>query len=630
MTLDEEPAENQTAAIRPSRGGWLPVSRECFRDLVLTDLWYKLLAFVVLTPLLGLLVRCLLWAAGKSVLSDLDIAWFLAGPAGWACAIVAGSVWLGITALELTSLLAILGNAAAGRRMRVLSALRCAAQLAPTVLRLAGRWLALVGILLVPFIAIAGVTYATLLGEFDINYYLDERPPEFRLAVGIGIGLVVVLGGVLLHFASGWFVALPLLLFDRRSPRDALLQGRRLIHGHRRRAALWLAGLALGGLLLHALLGGILALAARFLIPTEVGSLTFLAACLGVMLALTAIASLAVNVAMALGLATLMFTAYRRWSPDAEAALAALVATASAEDRSQISWTRPRLAAVSIVGLLLAMLMGAWAIESLQVEDQVLVMAHRGASHDAPENTLAAIRGAIEARADWVEIDVQETADGEVVVLHDSDFMKLARTDLKIWNATRADLDRIDIGSWFDPKFSAERIPTLAQVLDLCKGKIGVVIELKYYGHDQQLESRVAELVDARGMGQQVMVMSLKPEGVRKMKQLRPGWKCGVLMSVAVGDVRKLEADFLAVNGKFVTPALVRRAHAAGRQVFVWTVNDAASLSQFASRGVDGLLTDRPDLARSVLRQREELNSSERLLLEIASRLGRKVELGEM
>ena len=97
---------------------------------------------------------------------------------------------------------------------------------------------------------------------------------------------------------------------------------------------------------------------------------------------------------------------------------------------------RRRLFAIGVVGMMLAIGVGVIAVRSARLEDNVVIMAHRGSSKAAPENTMAAFRKAIEERADWIELDVQETADGEVVVLHDSDFMKLAGQKLKIWDAT--------------------------------------------------------------------------------------------------------------------------------------------------------------------------------------------------
>ena len=149
---------------------------------------------------------------------------------------------------------------------------------------------------------------------------------------------------------------------------------------------------------------------------------------------------------------------------------------------------------------------------------------------------MAAIEHGIEAGADWIEIDVQETADGKIAVIHDSDFMKIAGVDLKIWDATTQDLSQIDIGSRFDAAYAGERTPMLRDVLEQVRDRALLLIELKYYGHDVDLERRVAELVDAAGMGDQVAVMSLKYPAVQKMQALRPDWTTGVLVATGEAD----------------------------------------------------------------------------------------------
>lgn len=166
--------------------------------------------------------------------------------------------------------------------------------------------------------------------------------------------------------------------------------------------------------------------------------------------------------------------------------------------------TRQRLWVLAVTGILLALLIGFITLNSYRMTDHTRVMAHRGASKSAPENSLAAIGQAIEDGADWVEIDVQETLDGHVVVMHDSDFMKIAGNLLKIWDATLDDLRSIGIGSWFDPRFADESVSKLSDLLELCRGRVGVIIELKYYGHDQQLEQRVFDIVEQAKMVDQV------------------------------------------------------------------------------------------------------------------------------
>lgn len=592
--------------------------RLSWRSLVGVDVLYKLLAFVLLTPLFVLLFRCLLTLAGRSVLSDIDIVMFFAGPFGWLCAIALGAVWLAIVALEQASLLAILAARSIGQNISVLAALCSTAGQALNVLRVTVRMIGWCLLTLAPFLLAAIGVYFGLLGEYDINYYLSQRPFEFTVALVVGGVLALLLVGILLRLCSGWFLALPLVLFDQVPPDAALRESQSLVSGHRSRVLIWLVVWACAVIAVNVLLTLLIGGVGRLLIPATVGSLVILAARVGALLILLGLAGLVVNLCAAIGLAGILFHGYQRIHPGAADAIRAAAPARDFPMGSVRLLTRGRLLSAGVIGVLTAAITGYWALNSVQLEDDVQIMAHRGASKAAPENTIAAIRQAIEDGADWVEIDVQETADGAVVVLHDSDFMKLASNPLKIWDANLADLDSIDIGSWFDAKFAGERVPTLTEVLQLCKDKVGVNIELKYYGHDQQLEQRVVDIVESLGMAQQVMVMSLKPEGVAKIRALRPDWTCGLLLSVHAGNLRNVNADFLAVNAGFATRNFVKRAGKAGKKVFVWTVNDAATMSTMLNRNVDGILTDRPDLARRVLADRAQMSTSERLLAEIS------------
>jgi glycerophosphoryl diester phosphodiesterase len=282
-----------------------------------------------------------------------------------------------------------------------------------------------------------------------------------------------------------------------------------------------------------------------------------------------------------------------------------------------------------LIGLLIAavaLLGGLTDLLTHETDDEIQVVAHRGAAGARPENTMAAFRLAIENKATWVELDVQESADGEVIVMHDSDYMKIAGVDLKTWDATTNALADIDIGSWFDPAYASERTPLLRDVLELAKDSgTGVLIELKYYGHDEMLEQRVADVVEETGMTDQVRAMSLKYEAVKKMKALRPDWTVGLLATATLGDLPALAADFLAVNMATTSVHLVRDARAEGKEVYVWTVNDPLSMSHMASLGVSGLITDEPALAREVLEQRTTLSAAERLVLALGSKLGLRV-----
>jgi len=627
--------------------------RCCWRQLAVTDIAYKIIAFILLTPLVAILFRVLVAASGSAVLADQDILFFFLGPVGWVCLIAVGALWLGIVALELAALMAIVATAGQ-QRIGVLDALRFALAKAWPVLQVTARLVVFTLLTVAPFLAVAAAAYFALLTEHDINYYLNHQPPIFFVALGVGVAIMATLLAVLLRLFTGWFFALPLVLFEGTCPSNALRVSRERAHGHRRTLLLWILGWILFTVVLSTLVTTLVFGLARLFVPHAAGSLELLLIAIGASLLLWAGGSLAVNLLSSTTFATIHFHLYRHLGSAGTAEACQLDIAETSGGDFRFKFTPLRLLAVGMVGIVVALAIGVLAMRDVRLEDDVEIIAHRGSSNAAPENTMAAVKKAIEDRADWVEIDVQETADGNVVVFHDSDFMRLGGVDLKIWDATMAELKEIDIGSWFSDKFRNERVPTLGEVLHACKGKVRVIIELKYYGHDEQLEQRMVDIVEACHMASDVAVMSLKADALKKMRALRPGWRVGQLLSVSAGDVGSISVDFLAVNARFTDRGFIRAVHGRGtrkrevnvsaerspirtshhrgeiaKDVYVWTINDAVSMSTMIGRGVDGLITDKPALARSVLEQRARLSPPERLLLEMAEVFGVAAEIGE-
>lgn len=418
-----------------------------------------------------------------------------------------------------------------------------------------------------------------------------------------------------------WLLALPIVLFEELGPAAAIRKSLADTRGHRWKLFAWtvawlLAG-ALGSMAVTALIG----LVGRLVLPLVVGSVKLAAFTIGSIGLLTLLASALISLFAAALYALVIVAFYRRSSGPGH--LADDLKRAESMDAGG-GWRIPKkgwlLGGAAAFGV--ALVITVIIVAKLNIEDRAIVIAHRGASAAAPENTLAAVRQAVEDGAEFVEIDVQETADGEVVVFHDSDFMKTAKLPLKIWEATLEDLRDIDIGSWFAEEFADERVPTLGEVLLACKGRSGVNIELKYYGHDVDLEQRVVDIVEHHDMAEEVVIMSLKYDKVAKIKALRPEWTYGLLSSVSLGNTTEFDVDFLAINASGAHRAFVRRTQGSGRDVYVWTVNDPLAMSSMMSRGVDGIITDEPALARRVLELRAELNPVERLLLGIGSEVG--------
>jgi len=591
-------------------------------QLFLTNGLYAVIAVVLLTPLLAVLTQALLHLSGKPVLADQDILFFMLQPAGWICAITLGSLWLGIIVLGQAALMVILA-VPAKHKTSTLAAIRFAMTYWWSISQVTARLIFRVGLLAMPFLAVAAATYSLLLSKFDINFYLQEKPPEFIVAVLIGAVLVISFTMLLLKFLSSWIFALPLLLFETVPASQALKESVLRTVGSRIHIIgmfmIWL----IAGLGTSTVMTSVLIWLGRWMIPDTVTSLSLLVINLGVFLLIWTLSNLFIQMVSSSLFAALWLNLYRAIGcNDEKFVFPCSNSTVPPAVEGGIRLNAKGLIAGSLIGLVAAAMIGIWTLESIRLVDDVEIIAHRGASADAPENTLAAMRQAIDYATDWVEIDVQETSDDQVVVFHDSDFMKLANVDLKIWDATMADLESIDIGSHKDPAFHAERVPTLAELLTVCKDKTKVVIELKYYGHDKDLEQRVLNIVNGHDMSSDVMYMSLNIKAVNKIKQLDPNCRAGLLLSVLGGKIQDTKADFLAVNAMFVNRSFIQRAHASGKEVYVWTINDAVTMSRMIGIGVDGLITDKPDLARRVLAERSTLNPAERLLLELSETFG--------
>ncbi len=245
-------------------------------------------------------------------------------------------------------------------------------------------------------------------------------------------------------------------------------------------------------------------------------------------------------------------------------------------------------------------------IVNMGLERQVEVTAHRGYSAAYPENTIPAFKGAIEIGADWIELDVQETADGEVIVMHDSNLKRTTGVDREIWEVNYEDIKDLDNGSWFDAKYQEVHIPTLEEVLKATWGKIRLNIEIKPTGHEKNLENRVVELLEEYHMVDSCVVSSMKYDCLEKAKQANPDVVTAYITSVSYGNFTNLEyADGYSVESMMLTQGFVNQAHNAGKEVYVWTVNSEDTLGKVINMGVDKVITDDPVMAQKLIYERE-------------------------
>ncbi|MBK7975237.1 MAG: glycerophosphodiester phosphodiesterase [Deltaproteobacteria bacterium] len=231
-------------------------------------------------------------------------------------------------------------------------------------------------------------------------------------------------------------------------------------------------------------------------------------------------------------------------------------------------------------------------------------IAHRGASADCPENTMAAFEEALRQGADAIELDVRLARDGEVVVIHDGTLIRTTGAAGHVWERSAAELAALDAGGWFEPRFRSEAVPPLRDVLTRVAPRVPINIELK--GRPGVgLERAVVDVVRETGSAGSVLISSFKLDALVALRECDDDLPIGLLyedpIETLAADARRVRASFVHPGASLVDGALLDEARALGLGVLVWTVDDPEVARGLIEAGVDGIITNRPGALRARL-----------------------------
>jgi glycerophosphoryl diester phosphodiesterase len=569
----------------------------------------QLLGIAAVAPLAGWLARRLVARSGSPVISNFDIAAFVLSPAGVLFVLLALVSAIAFNMAQFAGYAWIAGHAIERRPVDLWSTLGAVWSRLGLLLRVGLRMFVRILLLALPFLAIVGFVWLATLRGHDINYYLAEKPPEWHRALlaaaiaGAGYAFVAVA-----QFAR-WIFTMPVAMFYGLRPADVLAASERMLEGRLLRSiaplVAWGAVLAAAAFLLFWLGRQVTAVAMQWA-GVDVHRVLPLVT---LFLAVTMVSSFVYATLQFAGHQFLVTRLYRerRESP----------LWLGEKDEARAEQAGRRFGGPAVLGLvavtLLALGIGAVMLSRLELHEGVLVTAHRGASLQAPENSLAAFRAAIAAGADYIELDVQRLRDGTLAVMHDGDLMRMAGDPRKVSELSLPDLQQVDIGARRGPEHRGERVPTLEQVIALVRGQARLNIELKYNFPDQGLAPAVIDLLRREDFVDQVVITSLDHAGLRQVEAIAPEIATGLIVTASVGNVVRTDTDFVSLNSAKATADLVRRARAAGKAVHVWTVNKPEVMLRMIERGVDNVITDDPALLASVMRERNALSNAEKL-----------------
>ena len=245
-----------------------------------------------------------------------------------------------------------------------------------------------------------------------------------------------------------------------------------------------------------------------------------------------------------------------------------------------------------------------------------LVIAHRGASYDTPENTMSAFKLAHQMGAEMIELDVQLSKDGVPVVFHDSTLDKKSSGSGIVSSYTVRDLKQLDVGSWFSSRFKGEKIPLLEEVLEWAKNKILLNIEIKPEAFEEKpgrgIEEKVIELAESYNMKNSVLISSFHYIALKRLKEIAPDLTTGLLYykktsnGLSPSELLKLyRADFFHCSRREIKKSWVEELRQNNHPFLIYTVNRPRQMRKFIRMGAFGIFSDKPDLLKEIKEKTE-------------------------
>ena len=557
------------------------------KSLLLFELVYKLTAAALFVPAFKLLFGGLMRLTGRRYLTVENIGGFLLHP----CTLLAAFFLLLLIGLfmltDMAVVIFLMNQAAAGQRCGALYALRQVLKSERRVLRpgLAPMSLYLLFMALFLHLGMIAGVMVTVRIPVIVSGYILRNPPLWA-----GLAAFLLLSGYLL---LRLIYALPVCLLrgvpfasacrsSFRMTRKGLFSDARLLF------------MAQTGLIALFLLLSAAAILALRLISRPLAR-SFLTA--HVMTLLTGILLLITILSVPVLLAVILTCYFRRLK---ESRVPMPQAVPMPPDDPRRRKLRLALCALAVC---LALAGGALVVYRYQRGHYNLdieyfrsteVTAHRGASAHAPENTMAAFTAAWEQGADWIELDVRQSRDGQVFCLHDSNLSRMTGLNRRAWEMTWEELSALDAGSRFGKDFAGERFALLEEVIDFASlWGVRLNIELKPTVHDAGLAQAVADLIRERGFEDQCVVTCQNYYTLEKLKEYAPELTTVYVVSVAYGNLDQLQAaDHFSVAYSYISRDMVSRLHRAGKQVYAWTVDRADIMQRMIDLGVDNIITN--------------------------------------
>ena len=571
--------------------------RANWRALTVFELLMKTAAAVILLPLVTGGVNLAMRAAGFGYITLENVGILARSPLTWALILLALFAATALGLLDVGAVIYILDQSRQGRRARISHAVAFSARSTVRAFRWPNLPLALLMLLLAPLLHLG-----MLVGALT-----TVAIPEFILTYVSGHVLTVAawfLAALIIEFLlCRWLFSFHLFTLTGASFRDSARRGAALTRGHQLTgffSVLFCQALfALFYLTIFLLMVTLAVLISQFFKAQFMLQWVTSTVVWGVVVLCMLISfALATPISFAL----ISQRLYARLTGLGECQD---FTHPPLEDPQKRKRTRRIYAAAAVLiaasGIYLAVFMASGRLNPrIEYIRTTEITAHRGASAYYPENTMAAVRGAWELGADWAEIDVQMTRDGEIILMHDANTRRTTGVRGSVWDMTLEEIRRLDAGRWFSPDFAGEKVPTLREAAEYARDTgLKLNIELKPTGRETDFEQAVIDIIREYDLMDQCVITSQVYRVLENVKRIDDTVTTVYVTSLAFGDITRLSAaDHFSVEATSATARLTSRVHNAGKQIYAWTVNNGNRMRTLIERNVDNIITDDILLAR--------------------------------
>lgn len=573
-----------------------------WKTMVRFELLYKMLSLSIFTPVFWGIFNGIMKITGYEYLTIENVLAFLGNPLTLAALLVLFLCMAVYTMVDIGAVIFLLDQSYQGVKVSLLQTMDSAVRNAIKVFQKKNILIAFVVLFLIPFLNI-GVASGYVSSIAIPEFIMDFIRGNWKLLI-LFLAALLGLGALLLR----WLYAFHYFILEGCDFKEARHKSASLSQKNKIKDLAVLIGTQIGGYLIYfifVLMGIFLAVFLGGLFSRWKLFGVISASVVWVFLAVSLLVMSALGTPVSYACISILFYGHKEERQE-EILHGEAACVQNKESKNKFLYT------VEILLLILSVVCCSFYLYSvydhkvsIQVEyiRTMEVTAHRGASASYPENTMAAFEGAKGLGADWIELDVQQSRDGQIFVMHDTNFKRTAGIDRNTWEMDYEEIRMLDVGSFFDSSFSEESVPLLSEVIAFAKKNgIKLNIEIKPTGHEHEFEQKVAELIEKERFWNECVITSQVYEVLEKVKAQDSRIQTVYVMSLAYGDINRLAAaDHFSVEAASITKKLVADVHNAGKQIYAWTVNTEESINRMIDLNVDNIITDDVTLAKECI-----------------------------